>query len=124
MRNKDIIRAVNSYYEVDLEEITHHRVNNRLGRAMQVAMFMIQKENRLSHIELGDMFKRDHSSITTYLQKIRRNIDDYQEEIEAIYRLAKKLNIWGSIEGMEATWEQKYYALKGAVMSGLIKEDL
>ncbi len=124
MRNKDIIRAVNKFYDVELEAITHHRVNNRLSRAMQVAIFIIQKENRLSHIELGDMFKRDHSSVTAYLQKVRNNISKYQDEIDGIYKLAKKLTIWESIESMDASWEQKYYSLKGAVISGLLKEEI
>src|SRR5262245_204900 len=71
---RDICLAVCRHYQVDLIDFVSHRRFHRLVRPRQVAIFLASKLTRNSLVAIGQVMKRDHSSVCCAIRNIRADM--------------------------------------------------
>lgn len=124
MKPKDVIRATELYCSVNLSNINSKRVTSSVAHAMQLAAYVLSNECGLSNPEIGDLFNRHPSSIHQALKRFSAEIDTHQKDIDQVIENAingPQKTIWEAIENENNTWEQRYYLLKGYVLSGSVR---
>ncbi|MBA3724361.1 MAG: chromosomal replication initiator protein DnaA [Candidatus Levybacteria bacterium] len=88
----DIIDYVCNYYNVKPTQLKGPKRNAALVRARQVAMYLIQKELKLTLVDIGNLLGgRDHTTIMHGVDKIGKLVENKADVTEDIMGITKTL---------------------------------
>jgi chromosomal replication initiator protein len=88
----DIIQYVCTYYKIKPTQIKGPKRTASLVKARQVAMYLMQKELRLTLVEIGNLLGgRDHTTIMHGVDKITELVDNKEQITEDILGITKFL---------------------------------
>lgn len=88
----DIIDMVCEYYKIKQTQLKGPKRNAALVKARQVTMYLIQKELKLTLVEIGNLLGgRDHTTIMHGVDKIGKLVENKAEVSEDIMGITKSL---------------------------------
>lgn len=87
---EDIVRNVASYYKLSEDDLYSVRRSADIAKARQLAMYIISEENQLSTTRVGDMFKRDHTTVMHAIKTIKAQLEKDDELQKVIDEILKK----------------------------------
>lgn len=79
-----ILDAVTTETGVDRESMTSAIRTERVANARRVAMALIREQTTLSLHELGDLFRKDHSSVAHAVRDVREGCGRLAELYRAV----------------------------------------
>lgn len=88
----EIIRKVCSYYDIKTTQIKGPKRDAHLVRARQIAMYLLKKELRLTHAEIGNMLGgRDHTTVMYGVEKVEKMLITSAKGNEEILRITNEM---------------------------------
>lgn len=90
INKKDIIATVTTFFEINKEDLLSKSRKKRVTLPRQIIMFLFKKELKMSYPEIGEYFKRDHTTALHAYKKIEVDIKNNQrikEDIEYLRNL-------------------------------------
>ena len=92
LTSEKIIRAVAEYYQVAAAQILSKMRTLQVATARQLAMYLCRTMLELPYTEIGKTFSRDHSTVMTACNKIKKQLKQDPLLAQAIGNLRKKLS--------------------------------
>lgn len=71
---KDIVSAVVEFFEITKEDLMSKSRKKKVALPRQITMFLFKKELKMSYPEIGEYFKRDHTTALHAFNKISEDI--------------------------------------------------
>lgn len=87
-----ILMSVSKAYGVSVEDIKSKKKTNSIANARHIAIYVIKKLTDLTLKEIGAIFNRDHSTVSSSLETAERNIrtvNGYDAQIKQIIKEVK-----------------------------------
>ena len=88
---QDIVEQVAKYYSISEEQIMSPIRNAQIALARRISMYLCRSLLGMSYIQIGQFFKRDHSTVITGVDKVGREIKTDNQLASAILDLKKAL---------------------------------
>ena len=88
---QDIVEQVAKYYSISEEQIMSPIRNAQIALARRISMYLCRSLLGMSFIQIGQFFKRDHSTVITGVDKVGREIKTDNQLASAILDLKKAL---------------------------------
>ena len=88
---QDIVEQVAKYYSISEEQIMSPIRNAQIALARRISMYLCRSLLGMSFIQIGQFFKRDHSTVITGVDKVGREIKNDNQLASAILDLKKAL---------------------------------
>ena len=88
---QDIVEQVAKYYSISEEQIMSPIRNAQIALARRISMYLCRSLLGMSYIQIGQFFKRDHSTVITGVDKVGREIKTDTQLASAILDLKKAL---------------------------------
>ncbi len=86
-----IIEVVSEHYGVSLEEVKSKKRTQKIAYPRQVAMYLARKMLNLSLPQLGEVFRRDHSTISHGCEKVTYDIENDEEFRAELIELEERI---------------------------------
>jgi len=93
INKKDVINTVTTFFEINKDDLLSKSRKKRVALPRQIIMFLFKKELQMSYPEIGEYFKRDHTTALHAFKKIENDIKNNQrikEDIEYLNNLLFK----------------------------------
>lgn len=87
----DIINEVSNYYSISVEQIKSPIRNAQVALARRISMYLCRSLLSSSYIKIGQVFKRDHSTVITAVEKVGKEIKTDTQLSSAISNIKKAL---------------------------------
>jgi chromosomal replication initiation ATPase DnaA len=88
MLNKDILKLICQYYDVEADEVTNAaRGTTTIIKVRDIYFWILSRNRNLSHNEIAKLGKRERSSVTCSLRRTKSRIKDdetFRNEVMAI----------------------------------------
>jgi chromosomal replication initiator protein len=87
---KDIVNTVITFFEINKDDLLSKSRKKKVALPRQITMFLFKKELKMSYPEIGEYFKRDHTTALHAFKKIEVDIKNNQrikEDIEYLNNL-------------------------------------
>ena len=87
-----ILQEVAQYFGIRSEDIQSKAQTRDCVLPRQIAMHLFRSILKLPYIKIGDLFKKDHSTVMSSVKLIQKGIDSGNDEISSSHRaILKKL---------------------------------
>lgn len=79
---KDIVQTITTFFEISKDDLLSISRKKNIALPRQITMFLFKKELKMSYPEIGDFFKRDHTTALYAFNKINKEmkINQYLKE--------------------------------------------
>ena len=87
-----ILTAVSKEYSVPIEHLKSNKRTNNIANARHIAIYLIKHMTDLTLKEIGEIFGRDHSTVSSSLDNVRLSIqtkNNYEKQIDALIEQIK-----------------------------------
>ncbi len=87
-----IISTVSRTYGISIEQMKSKKRNEPITKARQVAIYVIRALTDLTISDIGEIFSRDHATVSFSISKVETNIktlNNFEEEVERIIKEVK-----------------------------------
>ncbi len=91
LNKKDIIKTIVSFYEINEEDLLGISRKKAVALPRQITMYFFKKELKMSYPEIGDYFKRDHTTALYAFNKIADELKNESKLSEDIQEISKLL---------------------------------
>jgi len=91
VNKKDIISVVITFFEINKDDLLSKSRKKKIVLPRQIIMFLFKKELEMSYPEIGEYFKRDHTTALHAFKKIRKDIENNQKMKEDVEYLSNLL---------------------------------
>lgn len=91
INENDIVEEVSKYYNISSEQIMSPVRNAQIALARRISMYLCRSLLGMSYMQIGQFFKRDHSTVITAVDKVGREIKMDNQLALAISDLKKAL---------------------------------
>lgn len=82
------------YYELQPSDLQSKRRTARIAHARQMAMALIREHTRLSLMEIGDLFSRDHGTVIHAIKAVNGRCKTDAEFQAAYERCSSQVRKW------------------------------
>ncbi|EKE21970.1 MAG: hypothetical protein ACD_7C00086G0022 [uncultured bacterium] len=86
---KDIINSVLGFFELTKEDLMSSSRKKKVALPRQITMFLFKRELKMSYPEIGEYFKRDHTTALHAFNKISKDIQNNSKtsiDVEFIFK--------------------------------------
>lgn len=87
----DIINEVSNYYSISTEQILSPIRNAQVALARRISMYLCRTLLSTSYVKIGTIFKRDHSTVMTAVEKVGKENKVDSQLYNAISNIKKAL---------------------------------
>lgn len=91
LTENDIVESVASYYQMTAEQIYSKIRTAQIALARRICMYLCRTMLGSSYIKIGEVFKRDHSTVMTAVEKVGKEIKTDSQLATAIQDIKKSL---------------------------------
>ena len=91
INEEDIIEEVSNYYSIPVEQIKSPVRNAQVALARRIAMYLCRTLLGSSYLKIGSIFKRDHSTVMTAVEKVGKENKPDSQLYNAISNIKKAL---------------------------------
>lgn len=84
VNKKDIINTVIAFFEINKDDLLSKSRKKKIALPRQIVMFLFKRELKMSYPEIGEYFKRDHTTALHAFKKIEADIKEDQKIREDI----------------------------------------
>jgi chromosomal replication initiator protein len=84
---EDIIEICCNYFNIHPAVLAKRERKHQVAAARHVAMFLIRKYTRLTLKEIGDRFKKDHTSVIHGVQRVNDAFDTKMDVYQDVVKL-------------------------------------
>lgn len=89
-----ILQAVAGHYMVDVDDILGKSQKRECALPRKMAMFFCRNQLQIPYKRIGELFKRDHSTVMTSVRQVEKLLQEKQAEIYGAHKgIKKKLQI-------------------------------
>lgn len=88
---EDIIEEVTNYYSIPVDQIKSPVRNAQVALARRIAMYLCRTLLASSYVKIGTIFKRDHSTVMTAVEKVGKENKPDTQLYTAISNIKKAL---------------------------------
>jgi chromosomal replication initiator protein len=86
-----VIKAVESYFKISRDELRSEKRSKNISHPRQVAMYLIRRYTDMSYPEIGDVFKKDHTSVIYAVKNIQSKMVEEASVKTEVERIAEIL---------------------------------
>ena len=91
LTEEDIIEEVSNYYSIPVDQIKSPVRNAQVALARRIAMYLCRSLLASSYVKIGQIFKRDHSTVMTAVEKVGKENKPDTQLYTAISNIKKAL---------------------------------
>jgi chromosomal replication initiator protein len=84
VNKKDVLETITTFFEIKKEDLLSKSRKKKIALPRQITMFLFKKELKMSYPEIGEYFKRDHTTALHAFKKIEKDIENNQKTKEDI----------------------------------------
>lgn len=92
LTKKDIVSIVINFFEINKEDLMSKSRKKKVALPRQIIMFFFKQNLRMSYPEIGEYFKRDHTTALHAFKKITKEIDTNSKLAADIEYIKKSLS--------------------------------
>jgi len=74
LTKKDILQTITAFFEIDKDDLLSISRKKNIALPRQITMFLFKKELKMSYPEIGEYFKRDHTTALYAFNKIAQEL--------------------------------------------------
>lgn len=93
---KEVVEIVADYFNLHSKKVFSDSRERKIIKCRQISIYIIRSLSSLTMQEIGDFFKRDHSSITHTIKAVSHDIDTdwmFKMEVNLLKARCEKRNI-------------------------------
>lgn len=88
-----ILNTVSKSYSVPVDQLKSNKRTNNIANARHIAIYLLKQLTELSHQDIGDIFGRNHSTVSSSIENVRLNmktVNNYESQIEKLIEQIKE----------------------------------